>query len=401
MRITYFLRGLGYTGGSMVLYGFMDKLVERGYEVYAVMPDGRIKWDHSYSRQVVQRLGVETAGAELARLAKNTIKRSATLEALTRAVLRKPSRDPVEGLKQLTAKLIDNWIASDITIATFCTTAYASFMLMDKTLPLYHMQHYEELFFENEIEQKIARLTYFLPLELIANSKWLQGQIMTRAGRSSHLLNPGIDTNLFKPYQDVNRKYDTSLKQRTIILSYYSPVKFKAWNDALAAMKAVFSAVGSDAVEWIVFGGIPQETDGLPIKAVGKVFGESLARLYSQAHIVFMNSWYESFPLPPLEAMACGAAVVTTRIGTEDYAYDGENCLVVPPRKPEQLAQAIVRLIEDRSFARQLAINGIDTAGQFSWDKAADRLEGIISCVVGSRGNRFCDVTSLARGLFC
>jgi len=41
---------------------------------------------------------------------------------------------------------------------------------------------------------------------------------------------------------------------------------------------------------------------------------------------------YESFPLFPLEAMACGLAVITTAPGTEDYAVNQENCLVVEPK---------------------------------------------------------------------
>ena len=120
------------------------------------------------------------------------------------------------------------------------------------------------------------------------------------------------------------------------------------------------TGLGKDKLEWITFGDIPTVIPDLPIDFMGKTIGTSLAQLYSNAHLVFMNSWFESFPLPPIEAMACGTAVITTKLGTEDYAIDGENAFVVPPKQPEILAERIVKLIEQPKIASRLAKNGLN-----------------------------------------
>lgn len=105
-----------------------------------------------------------------------------------------------------------------------------------------------------------------------------------------------------------------------------------------------------------------------------------LARLYGSCDIFVSSSWWEGFGLPPLEAMACGAPVVTTDSqGVREFARDGENCLVVPPRDPEAIAVAIARLIDDQELAQRLRANGPKTAALFGWDEAVDRFDAAIT----------------------
>lgn len=87
---------------------------------------------------------------------------------------------------------------------------------------------------------------------------------------------------------------------------------------------------------------------------------------------VFVSaSWYESFGRPPLEAMACGAAVVTTDSGgVREYARDGHNCLMTPIRDPQALARAIEQVLNDNGLARRLGEAGRQTAQEFTWERA-------------------------------
>jgi glycosyltransferase involved in cell wall biosynthesis len=91
--------------------------------------------------------------------------------------------------------------------------------------------------------------------------------------------------------------------------------------------------------------------------------------------VLVSASWYESFPLPPLEAMACGLPVITTPYGTEDYAFDGVNAIVVPPQDPKVLAEAIIRLLDDKDLREKLSKEGLNTAKKFTWDKTTDKVE--------------------------
>jgi len=62
-------------------------------------------------------------------------------------------------------------------------------------------------------------------------------------------------------------------------------------------------------------------------------------------------------------------------LGTEEYAIDGENSLVVPPQNAQAMAEAILRVLEDKDLADNLKENGLKTAKQFTWDKATDKIE--------------------------
>jgi glycosyltransferase involved in cell wall biosynthesis len=379
-RIAFLLHTFGHTGGSVVLYNFMDELTRRGHEVVVVTPTGSLRWEKDSAREWLERVGRERGRGY--RLAKRIVKRVGWLGEQVRVLLGRPPAEEMRQFIWATVGLIRHWVPSDVTIATFCTTAIAAYLLSGRTKSIYHMQHYEPVFFESEEGRKLARVTYRLPITLVANSRWLQSVVRKTFGRESYVLNPGIDTDIFRPKVEVDKKFEED--QVTVILSYHSPVRFKAWDEAVRAMELVYEKMGKGALEWHVFGEVPDKRPPVPASFVGRRFGEALAELYSRAHVVFMNSWYESFPLPPLEAMACGAAVVTTRSGTEDYAVDGENSLIVPARQPEKLAEAILTLARDRKRAARLAKAGVETARRFTWQRAGDELEEIIRRVVDS-----------------
>ncbi len=54
MKISYLMHGLGESGGSLVLYHSMDHLVDRGHEVYAVLPDGNLKWEKKIWKKQIE-----------------------------------------------------------------------------------------------------------------------------------------------------------------------------------------------------------------------------------------------------------------------------------------------------------------------------------------------------------
>ena len=79
-----------------------------------------------------------------------------------------------------------------------------------------------------------------------------------------------------------------------------------------------------------------------------------------------------------MEAMACGAALVTTDTGGSwDYAADGDTALVSPPKQPEQLANNIARILNDEALRAKLAESGLQKIGEFSWDTNTLRLENL------------------------
>jgi glycosyltransferase involved in cell wall biosynthesis len=95
--------------------------------------------------------------------------------------------------------------------------------------------------------------------------------------------------------------------------------------------------------------------------------GSDLLKLYSQVDVLAMPSLVEAFGVVFLEAMACGIPVVGTYAGgIPEIIKDGYNGLLVSPGDNLQLAQVIIRLLQDDELRAHLAKGGIETAYQFS-----------------------------------
>jgi glycosyltransferase involved in cell wall biosynthesis len=100
---------------------------------------------------------------------------------------------------------------------------------------------------------------------------------------------------------------------------------------------------------------------------LGRVSDDELARLYRGARCVVYASLYEGFGLPIVEAMACGAPVVTSAGGATEETAGGAAVLV----DPHDVA-AIAAGIEEASARRdELRLLGLERARPFSWDAAA------------------------------
>ena len=102
-----------------------------------------------------------------------------------------------------------------------------------------------------------------------------------------------------------------------------------------------------------------------------------LRKVYESADtLLFTSAWEEPFGLVPVEAMACGVPVVAAATGgAREYLVDEVNCLVVPPRDPAALADAVNRLAGHPALRASLVRGGLTTAAEFSVDKLADVLE--------------------------
>ncbi|MFI5350662.1 MAG: glycosyltransferase family 4 protein [Elusimicrobiota bacterium] len=80
----------------------------------------------------------------------------------------------------------------------------------------------------------------------------------------------------------------------------------------------------------------------------------------------------ESFGMAALEAMACGKPVVATRTGTADYIEDGLSGLLVAPRNPGALAEAMLRLIRDSGLREKLGRTARQKIeADYSWEAVA------------------------------
>jgi glycosyltransferase involved in cell wall biosynthesis len=119
----------------------------------------------------------------------------------------------------------------------------------------------------------------------------------------------------------------------------------------------------------------------------GYLGDEDLRALYSSCSVFVYPSLYEGFGLPPLEAMACGAPVISSQVPAIIEAVGKAACLV-DPKNVQDLAGAIVRLLEDRQGREQLSLSGIERVKEFTWERTARLTLEVYEEAMGMGSNR-------------
>lgn len=117
----------------------------------------------------------------------------------------------------------------------------------------------------------------------------------------------------------------------------------------------------------------------------GYLDDSDLPALYSAAEAFVFPSLYEGFGLPPLEAMACGAPVVTSNVSSLPEIV-GDAAILVDPLDVADLVRALDRVLLDEPLRQSLRTRGFERASQFSWDETARLTGEIYSRVVRSAG---------------
>ncbi len=114
----------------------------------------------------------------------------------------------------------------------------------------------------------------------------------------------------------------------------------------------------------------------------GYVPQADLPALYNAASVFVFPSLHEGFGLPALEAMACGVPVVTSTVSALPEVV-GEAGLLVDPANADALADAIARVLDDRTLAADLASAGLARAASFTWEACAKATVAVYREVLG------------------
>jgi len=119
-----------------------------------------------------------------------------------------------------------------------------------------------------------------------------------------------------------------------------------------------------------------QQADG--VHALGRVPEAELPALISGARALIYPSFYEGFGLPVLEAMACGAPVITTRLASMPEVA-GEAAVYVDPHAEDDLARAIEMVDGSDDLRQELSEKGRERAALFDWDKSARQMDALFA----------------------
>ncbi len=103
----------------------------------------------------------------------------------------------------------------------------------------------------------------------------------------------------------------------------------------------------------------------------GYVPASDMPALYNACSLVAYPTLYEGFGLPILEAMACGTPVITSNVSSLPELA-GDAALLIDPRKPEELFEAMSRVMSERGLREELSKKGLNRVTRFSWRATAE-----------------------------
>ncbi|RZN55798.1 MAG: glycosyltransferase family 1 protein [Candidatus Methanomethylicota archaeon] len=106
---------------------------------------------------------------------------------------------------------------------------------------------------------------------------------------------------------------------------------------------------------------------------LGHIPDDILYAIYKMASVAVFPSLYEPFGIVALEAMALGTPVIASAVGgLNEIIINGYNGIKVTPGLAYELAEAIVKIIDDPSLSKKLIENAKNFVKNFTWEKAAE-----------------------------
>ncbi len=282
---------------------------------------------------------------------------------------------------------------ADVTIATTCETLLPVAHNADGP-KIYFMQHFAP-YFQREVsrffigenatgtvDEYCASTFYQLGMKLVANSTWLKDMVEEVTGRTDVQVCPNaIRTDNF--YPPVPRPFPPPVdraRQVTVISYGGRDAPWKGFREMARAVAQVRRERPGTCLRWMVYGGalLPPRNGIADYEALGYLSQRDLGQAYRAADILLSASWYESFPLFPLEAMACGVATITSAAGTAEYARHGDTAHIVQPQNVQSVAAGLCRLVDDVEYRRRLAQAGSAEARTFTWTRAVGRMASLV-----------------------
>lgn len=123
------------------------------------------------------------------------------------------------------------------------------------------------------------------------------------------------------------------------------------------------------------------------VRFLGRRQPDELRWCYAAGDIAVTTPWYEPFGLTPLEAMACGRPVVGSAVGGIAFTVaDGETGLLVPPRDPAALADALRRLLADPARRERMGRAARDRVeASFTWRTVGERTAALYESLLDRR----------------
>jgi glycosyltransferase involved in cell wall biosynthesis len=238
-------------------------------------------------------------------------------------------------------------------------------------------------FFDSIVRQSIKRVDH-----VVAVSHYTKNDIVDLLGVSEdriHVIENGVSEH-FTPVRDEERltrvlkKYGLdrpyilfvgtmeTKKNLVGLLNAYEELKK---NESIDEILVV---AGSMKWAYREFSRLVKEKDlEKDVLCTGYIDQEELPALYSACRLFVFPTLFEGGGIPPLEAMACGAPVVTSSV-TAVPEMVGDAAVLVNPRNFHDIARGIFEVLTNDDLRNYLVMKGFDRAKQMSWNRTARKV---------------------------
>lgn len=327
LNITYVMTWTGVCGGSKIILEHANRLTEREHKVTLISHDEKPKWFKLNEK--VDFIQVPWNDVLCEAIPKNT----------------------------------------DIIIATYWREIYEC--VEQNIAPViyfeqgdYHLFDLEKLDDRtfNYIEKQLKTINFIYTVSNFAKEK-----LKEIYNVESIVIPNAVDNNVF--YYEKHTKNDVS----NITLIGSEEATFKRIQNILDAIKIIEKKGYKIKLNWITPTVPKKNTDiSAIVNPPQMLIGDTLRK----TDIYICASMYESFCLPVLEAMTCGAAIVTTNNGGNmDFVEDEKNALIIEKDNIDDIVEKIERLLNDENLKQYLIKNGVEESARYSWDITINKIE--------------------------
>lgn len=213
--------------------------------------------------------------------------------------------------------------------------------------------------------------------------------------RKVTVIPPGVDTSHFYPIPaDEARQFIGLASDARMILFVGRIEPLKGVATLIQAVACLRLKDLKEPVHLAVIGGDPEAgaddiseemirlqklcddlTVGKMVVFLGKRGQDTLPYYYSAAEVVVMPSYYESFGMVALEAMACGTPVIASQVGGLAFlVQDGVTGYTVPTEDHIALCERLTSLLGDEILRRKMGNNAVENAQNYNWEKIASQI---------------------------
>jgi glycosyltransferase involved in cell wall biosynthesis len=213
-----------------------------------------------------------------------------------------------------------------------------------------------------------VRITMRHASDLIVPSGFLKA-VFARFGMPSTIVPNIVDSTRLNnptPYRAVRRHL---LVARNLELIYDNETAIRAFREVHRKYPdATLTIAGSGPLAASLHALVASLGLAGTVVFTGRLDRGAMMQAYRNADIALNPSLVDNMPISVLEALASGTPIVSTNVGgVPFFVNDEQTALLVPPKSPEAMAEAILRLMDDHSLSKRLVDNGLAEVQKYSW----------------------------------